>query len=302
MGLDLIEFGWSVAKAGYFWKNTRYVGQPEPPPPLPEDAPEREQQFHRLRELESRPKTFLTEVIPFGAARQAKIIHPLHDFSGTLHREFGETELTPEGVQSFANRFGELGGDITRTIPVEATKQGHRLGAGEDIGRWLAEMSAVADALGLWDAVREHDQQTLSQRISWHDGYVVANWDDRRSVVVASTKHRPDIFCQLKVGDLIEPGTLAVQQIVNARLWEKVRVAPKLVWNMDSHELEQQLVPVGLIGAIWLDFAMAIDGKTEYRRCIRCGKAFPLAAKGKRRKFCSSRCRVAHFREKASQD
>ncbi len=300
---SLIEFHWWVAGAGYQWVSARTIGQDPPPRPLPDNATEDDKHRHRRAEVDSRPRLFLTDAIPFGTRDESgRAFRPLKDFRGVLYRRFAQTPLDTEGIKKFADAFGSLGGEIGSIIPVkriDATRD--LMGTGEDLNDWLYEITRMVETVELWDLAREKDTKRLSELVRWRENSVGIEWSDRRFELIAASEHRRELFEGMRPGDLVEPALLAVQKIVNKQLWEKGRAGPRLLWDGDKRALSQRIMPNGLIGAIWLDFLLAIDGNTDYRRCLQCDAPFPVTPKGQRRKFCSDRCRVAHHRKKRNQ-
>ena len=300
---SLIEFHWWVSGAGYKWVSATTMGQESPPRPLPDNATEDETRSHRRAEFRSRPRLFLTDGIPLGSRDESRrVFCPLKDFRGVLYRRFAQTPLDPDGIKKFADAFGLLGGDIGDMIPVEridATRD--FMGAGEDLNDWLFEITRMAEAVELWDLVRERDTKRLSELVFWDEDSVMLKWSDRRFLLIAASTHHKELFEEMRPGDLVEPVLLAVQKIVDEQLWKKGRAGPRLLWDVDKRTLSQRVMPNGLIGAIWLDFLLAIDGNTDYRPCLNCKAPFPVTPKDQRRKFCSDRCRVAHHRKKRNQ-
>ncbi len=302
MSGDLIQFRCPVCSLGYKWLTTREEGQPAAPEPLPENASDHERRKHHLAELAAQPGTYLTKQLPEeGEIANGWEITPFKNMRGRLYVEFGNTQPTQEGIRDFASKFGLLGGDISSLIPVrDVNETTSALGVGERLEKWIEEITQISTAIEIWSKARERDLKALSKWIHWDQDSVrimseeggFVRWHD----VIASKDIRPHIFEDLKRGDLVEPALLAVQLIVNKHLWEARRVSSKLVWNSDTRSLELRFMPHALIGAIWFDFALAIDAKTDYRKCPQCGTAFSVHAKGQRRKFCSDRCRVAHHR------
>ena len=62
---------------------------------------------------------FLTDGRPIGAGGLSASLRyqPLAAFSG-LFRVFADTEPSRDGIKAFADRFGPLGGDIAKQIPL----------------------------------------------------------------------------------------------------------------------------------------------------------------------------------------
>ncbi len=96
-------------------------------------------------------------------------------------------------------------------------------------------------------------------------------------------------------------GQFFVQQEINSRL-EKT-AARKLLYNPESNQLELRLTPTNLLGALWLQFARAVEASKTYRRCPVCTQWFQVSVKGKRRHstYCSDRCRVKAYQDRRSK-
>jgi hypothetical protein len=78
------------------------------------------------------------------------------------------------------------------------------------------------------------------------------------------------------------------------------RVSPCAIWNDRPGRIPFQIRPSNLLGAIWLQFALAVDGAKKYRACKGCGRWFELSPQTGRisKLFCSDSCRVRAHRER----
>ncbi len=202
----------------------------------------------------------------------------------------------------FANKFGMLGCDLPTRMQSTSSANVTSDEIGESYADWAFEITDAADAVELWDLVREADNAGLSERVHWDGDSVHVKWSEsRKSILVASRSFRAPLFEELKPGDSLEPALLAVQLIVNEHISKGNRAAPRLLWNTDTRYLEPAAVPAGLVGAIWLDFLLAVSGRTEYRLCEWCREPFPVKPKGQKAKFCSIKCRSAAHRSRHGQ-
>jgi hypothetical protein len=61
-----------------------------------------------------------------------------------------------------------------------------------------------------------------------------------------------------------------------------------------------QLRPATLAGALWLQFALAIDGDRDYRSCVTCGRFYELdpAVARTNRIYCMDACRMRAYRQR----
>ena len=81
-------------------------------------------------------------------------------------------------------------------------------------------------------------------------------------------------------------------------------MAPRLLYNPDDDQVEQHLWPKNLLGAIWLQFARAVEiDKPDYGRCEACQKPFEVSPEGMRpeTKYCGVKCRVRADRKRAAE-
>ena len=93
-------------------------------------------------------------------------------------------------------------------------------------------------------------------------------------------------------------GWLQLQRFVNRRLERSF--APRLLVG-DSDRPQIYLVPQHLHGALWWQFAQAVDSGRTHRHCDQCGKWVEISwSTGGRRshaRFCSDSCRVRHSQQ-----
>ena len=97
-----LQFPWRVAKGGYRWVESKppSARAPAAAPTVPHRRPAR-----------SAPAGF--RVLQY---------QPLAAFPG-LFRVFADTEPSHDGIKAFADRFGPLGGDIAKPIPLNDQPQ-----------------------------------------------------------------------------------------------------------------------------------------------------------------------------------
>jgi hypothetical protein len=291
----LLQFPWRVAKAGYSWVQTQ---------PVPAAG--------------SQPGPFLTDGRPIGTAGfRVMEYQPLVAFPG-LFREFADTETNEDGIRTFADRFGPLGGDLTTVIPLQDEGDAKRtlLGTGEAVGIWLGEILTMRFAVDLWEAARSGDVGRLERVISWtEDGNGIQIIADRELTKeqlpdppvppelgwIASTHLGDDVLGRFVRGDLVKPALHYVQSKINAKL--EGRASPRLLWDKNRERLGLYIVPDGLIGALWLQFARAVERDSRFRQCAECGIWFELARGTARadKLYCSTPCRTKAYRKRQAE-
>jgi hypothetical protein len=181
--------------------------------------------------------------------------------------------------------------------------------AGETVDAWDVELQGIREAIALWDAIKDRADgyyspsatpaEYLSGVIQWSgkDAACYTSKTLNRSFQIVSSAE-PEVFLRFTPGDLLLPAQYALQRIVNKKLNEHTSTARLLWdWRRPSPDLRIQLTPTSLIAAIWLQFATAIDGDKNYRRCEACKKWFEVSVEARGdAKFCKQACRFKAYR------
>jgi hypothetical protein len=304
MANEVFDFRWRVPEDGFKWVEARvYVNEGGADP-------------RRLRHdsrLEEKPQWVLSDGVAVGTRYVVRQYNPLRMFTG-LFRTFAAVDPTREAILTFANTYGDLG--IARPLDVRSPSDHRQLYfvRGETLADWVTEIDAMRQAVAIWDMVRARDVPGLSRHIRWDQGNGGPNWvydshpelppfhvDPRRAVPAGAGRHTdlilpvPDLF---KPGDVLMPATFLVQNWINTHLMR--RVSPRVVYDLDRGAQALRFYPESLLGALWLQFAQAIDGDKEYRACRECGKWFEVSLDAFRtnRVFCSDPCKSRDYRRR----
>jgi len=88
-----------------------------------------------------------------------------------------------------------------------------------------------------------------------------------------------------------------VQCIVNDEL-RKQEVYTSLCHDRKLGGFAFKVVPESLLGALWLQFALAVAGNKKYRACGACGQWFEVSPDVARtsRSYCKEACRARAYR------
>jgi len=268
---------------------------------------------HIWNESPETRRRFVTNGRPMGAAAiQVRQYQPLVLFSG-LFRTFAETEPSPEGIRSFADKFGLLGGDFERRIVLYGQGSEGRglVGIGEASGDWELEILAMRQTIELWEAARRGDVERLERHITWHENGMAVRYDSHPDLKFDQLPAPPLnadrttiaregdlVFEHFERGDLMGPALQHVQSTLNRRLHG--RASPRVLWKPSTRQRTLCIVPDGLIGALWLQFARAFERNAEFRRCAECGTWFELAPGTARadKLYCSPACRTRVYRKR----
>ena len=290
-----LQFRWRVAEGGYAWVDSHPAFEP-----------------HQQRQ------PFLTDGRPIGAAGfRVRQYLPLAEFPG-LFRVLAETEPSREGVKLFADRFGPLGGDIRKQITLydQPSAKGVPVGTGEPLDAWSDEILTMRYAVDLWEAARTGDVAILERVIHWKpDGSgveIAGHPGASRGVLpeapahveqawIAGTHLGDDVLGRFVPGDLVKPALHYLQSKINAKL--EGRASPCLLWDAKRERLGLYIVPDGLVGALWLQFARAVERDSQFRNCAECGIWFELAPGTARadKLYCSTPCRTRAYRKRQAE-
>ena len=260
----------------------------------------------RSRDLE--PETdadlFLTTTSFMTVAREESTVglrreyQPLSDFPA-LFEFFARTETTASGVELFAGRFGLLG---LKEYP-------------EPLRTWFSEIDALRKLIALWKALQEDDFDSLHRilysgdpplgtlpgdpsRLDAVDPTValkVALTTLRGVPIQHASRWRPGSQDEKEIlrGQVL----LHMSGVIDTHLSPLIRTGVFLA--SDKPSLDLSVVPKNLLGAIWLQFAMAITGNKRFADCEVCRK--PFEVKKGTRKTCSDKCRKALSRAKQTE-
>jgi hypothetical protein len=118
---------------------------------------------------------------------------------------------------------------------------------------------------------------------------------------IAGTHLGDDLLGRFVRGDLVKPALHYVQSTVNRQL--EGRASPRLLWNANRERLGLYLVPESLIGALWLQFARAVERDSQFRQCAECSIWFELAPGTARtdKVYCTTPCRAKAYRKRQAE-
>jgi hypothetical protein len=273
------DFAWQIAESGYEWReNQRHKRNAQAPSRVL--VPKPSEMWRRYLPLVSEPGLFM---------------------------KLADTPATEEGVVEFAAQYGVLG------IPIHASVDGLlQLGA-ESLSAWQEEIRVMRRLLAVWQCVTSRDMKRLAEVVKWDDKGVAFQWIVKHKGkehveahrILASPEIHPERLDRFAHGDLIQPALLYLQIEINAEL-EK-HPAPAKLLRTENGKISLYCVPDSLVAALWLQFALAIDGNKHYKLCEGCNRWFEVgtgtSAGAKRRdaRACSSTCRQRlQRREKAN--
>ena len=199
-------------------------------------------------------------------------------------------------------------------------------------GMWLDEIAEMRMALEIWDMARLADDDALQKLIYWENDKVLwthevgntesdfheesdlfwvgdiktgdrhVQWGNGLIVsgnYVSSEDHHPERRDSLTPDNLVSAARYIVSDLVSEGL--AGRVSAQLGPRNGETVPAIRLVPDSLIGALWLQFAIAVDGNLDYKRCEECQMWIEIAPGAGRpdKSYCSDACRMRAYRKRA---
>jgi hypothetical protein len=244
-----------------------------------------------------------------------------------LFRAFASLPDREDAFAAFARCYGDLYDpdylvrDGRVLSPDDGLDEGQGYeGLGNALAVWRAHRRLLAFALRLWDALsegrahevigtdlvlspvaRDGDDPTRqpSMRIQGRIGKMLVDLGAHPSAIptfgreygwlgYASRASSPEATVQSALATLITEmcGSVHVAMEVGSGRPGGLR----LTFEVSS-----------LIGAMWLQFALAVDGNRRYRSCPECGEWWDATETRSDRQTCSDRCRKRRHRAEASK-
>lgn len=197
-----------------------------------------------------------------------------------LFLRFAQMERTPRAVARFANDFGFLAHGAYETIALPSFQSDYVVA---EIAPFTFESRMThrewpkglcpcrAESMAFWYAAMDDMRKAISL------------WDSAKS------------------------GSESATEKLRARINEALRsTKPELYFGEIGNALELIVSPGELLTALWLQLALAVDGRKAYRQCSTCQDWFEIGKWGSRgdKKFCGNSCRQAAYdaRQKERRD
>jgi hypothetical protein len=241
-----------------------------------------------------------------------------------LYRIFAETPQDPESMLAFANTYGFLGFSSSvaflHTTSAAALRDQIRSAHPEEQTDWLNEIRSLRNEMLMFEALTQGSDTDLRHWVArWkeRDGELArfSNRIDEKNdpraedewlVIQRDDRGRP-VDVHLFHPNWPDRRAVAWHHLVthaNLRIHE--HCAPYLRQRGEEvGNLMIRVVPNGLLGAIWWQFARVITGELEYRRCRVCGRMIELSTGDtgfrRDREFCSNQCKFKDHRRKVKE-
>ncbi|MBN2871668.1 MAG: hypothetical protein JXJ30_01995, partial [Halothiobacillaceae bacterium] len=242
-----------------------------------------------------------------------------------LFRKFADVRDTEDAFAEFAMRYGDLesGGvvvvdDHLATGKEMATDDPFLVySEGRSFEIWRGHRRMLAFALRLWDAINEGRADELigaELLVKPYDSLVEPGKPVPKYMVwtrTASAQRDLGLTASQTSNAEFEPAVPlmraslpeAAARAALAYLVSEMCASARVVMRVTSAQpdgLRLTFEVRSLIAAMWLQFALAVDGQREYRPCPVCGDWWDATEARSDRKTCSDRCRKRMHRQTAS--
>jgi hypothetical protein len=257
-----------------------------------------------------------------------KAYYPLQEETG-LFLTFAAIPPTRQAVVDFANLYGTLE-LLPEVVPTD------RNGLGERFSLWTDHIVLLKELVSLWELVKHQDERGLAPRIRWFRNrevrYLMSpeNAALIRSAakegaknhlevngLIASRDITPEEKCMgfvlrsispsLKEFDTWIPGEVLRPAIHYLLKSVSEAMDPhaylRLTWDFQACQGRPTFGVHNLLGALWLQFYLAIAENKAYRPCVECGKVFESTRGVSRddRVLCGHRCRIRAYRRRQEE-
>jgi hypothetical protein len=319
MANEIASFWWQIPNTGFRWIEARVLLDSDGKPAYALTANCR---------IDDQPQWVMTDDLVIGQRYTYTRYNPLIVETG-LFRIFAELPIEDRNAMlAFANKYGRLGPRVWLETTRPDNPQQLVGAGGETLDVWVKEIEDMKRAVQIWGLLLNRNVAELSRYVRWEDeqlgpdGTSIARSDgwyydshpdmrekEKAMGMVGMGMIPPKIGWRL--GSVISPAEgvpfgkedptlpalFLLQRWVNDQL--KTHVMPKLLYDVTSGTQMPQFVPQNLLGAMWLQFALAVAGDKKYRACKVCHKWFEISGKNRiTRLFCSDACKTKDFRNR----
>jgi hypothetical protein len=202
--------------------------------------------------------------------KRYRFYQPMERYSG-LFRTFAATPVIEDDIRNFANSFGSIGMTAVTKVPKREADEG------QTRRQKFFEIAV----------------NTIGYAVSF-EGWKAAILEMRNAVTAWERIEQGERDQRI----LRELRELVDRQLASMRVQLRFRLAPGLDVSVLNPVLD--VVPVTLLGAMWIQLAQAIVAKKIFRACATCKRWFELDPRLNRtsRHFCSDGCRHRAYRER----
>lgn len=307
---DLLDFSWNVVAQGYEWVN----GEPH-------SHAWTKKEYEQL----SADNRYLVGRDTYNSLKetyQVQHYYPLSKKHTDLFQAFAAANPTAIGIQQFADKYGLLGGKYSVGVKfitvaprmvelrgnwrldVPATRIGYtdNYATGDPFTAWVKHISTMRHAVNVWSLLQKQDEAGLREYVKWRPlTFDLVNPDTGERLTSGRAVFAFENAAgekKLVQGETLRPARVLLADLINDNL--KGQVSPLTLCYVGLEQTTLRFVPESLLGALWLQFAQAVDKSYAYKQCEACGKWFDISkGVGARadKKTCSGRCKKRRERK-----
>lgn len=219
----------------------------------------------------------------------------------SLFKIFSNLTVDDNKIIDFANEYGLLG----EKLSTKRSFGEHE--PVEPLSFWKYHINRMSHAVELWEHIQKKDKKWLSKHIKWvgdknqpitNAKIIFRGTANSKSAIIASKGYEETFLKQCTFEETYRPARFYLQKLVNNELVD--RVTNKLLFKNDCSGSYNVITANNLIGFMWLQLSLSIEGDLKYRKCVVCKKTFRLdhRNRGKPRRFCSDACKSKDYRNK----
>ncbi len=326
----LFDFTWDVANEGYRFAKARITKYMDPPVNI----------YPKL----TKECVCITNGKPWGVAPKITRYKPFES-AKSLFLHFSKLDLTEEAICDFASQYGLLSRpqEIMDVATVESYQgEAVLMWENEVVAMKRAVVLWEASKEGRVEFIRScivsENQSMLGEQVFKYvdpinyDGisFLSGLMQEERTQEISiesymySSAHileeKPNLLLSSDMStfkfaipescnkeEYTRLALFAAQVIINNKL-QLHCYPPQLIFSMTNDKPELNFRPKNLIGAMWLQFARAIDGNKEYRRCAMCPTWMEVgdytnspSSYRRSKKYCSNTCKCKAYRRRQSK-
>jgi hypothetical protein len=218
---------------------------------------------------------------------------PLRE-NAALFKTFAAVDPHLDGILAFANKYGNLKGRCT-------------------IEEWWKEIEAMRQAASIWEAWSNFNAVVLRRHFLWQtdgNGKRVVLFDshpgkpsagpqgERVTMVIGSETSPGGLWQALADKDVRMAAQLYLMRVIDDHLVRLATSTP--VWDKEEKRVVRVLMPLNLLGAIWLQFEHFVTGSNKLVSCPVCGRWFEVSRTAGRsdKEYCQPSCRSKAYRDR----
>lgn len=202
-----------------------------------------------------------------------------------LFTTFAGLDQSPDSVLSFANRYGFLGPPVLRNFWQDAPVS---VPGSADGNILPSTLTRSITSVGGFCGELLSDEQSDAGLGSW---CWVSAIKALATLVSHRTRRADDKWMTASIG-------------LTVNLYLGRTAAPYLDWSNPRRSFHLRLRPQSLLGALWLQAALAITEAKVFRNCPVCERPIEISRSGGARadaKFCSNKCKTRDYRDRKAK-